>query len=199
VPHLHQPYETQRDRTDFDAEPAPLTFITAMDKAMPWRLQAACAGDERTWVIEPRGEKLSPASILWRLEICAGCPVRVECLTFSYSTPEESVGIWGGTSSNERRQTLTNMTLNWLGTGRKAAVAEAVALLEASLPERLEGWRVRAAAKLAERSLKRFPRTQAWHLHGPGPGRGHRGPVALLAAELGVSRSTAWRRLRAAA
>ena len=30
-----------------------------------------------------------------------------------------------------------------------------------------------------------------------GPGRGHRGPIALLAAELGVSRSTAWRRLTA--
>jgi hypothetical protein len=30
-----------------------------------------------------------------------------------------------------------------------------------------------------------------------GPGRGHRGPIALLAAELGVSRSTAWRRLKA--
>lgn len=30
-----------------------------------------------------------------------------------------------------------------------------------------------------------------------GTGRGHRGPIALLAAQLGVSRSTAWRRLKA--
>lgn len=31
---------------------------------------------------------------------------------------------------------------------------------------------------------------------GPGPGRGHKGPIALYAERHGVSRSTAWRRLR---
>jgi WhiB family redox-sensing transcriptional regulator len=58
---------------------------------------------------------------------------------------------------------------------------------------RAEGRIRRVDQLLAEReqSLKRF------HLGGSGgPGRGHRGPIATLAAELGCSRSTAWRKLR---
>ena len=45
----------------------------------------------------------------------------------------------------------------------------------------------------ADAPLKRF------YVHGPGPGRRHRGPIAIYAATHGVSRSTAWRRLKVAA
>ena len=45
---------------------------------------------------------------------------------------------------------------------------------------------------------KETPRSKRPML-GPGPGRGHKGPIALYAAEHGVSRDTAWRRLRKAA
>jgi hypothetical protein len=44
-------------------------------------------------------------------------------------------------------------------------------------------------ATLAER--ERTVNVFTWGDPG-GPGRGNRGPIALLAAELGVSRSTAW-------
>jgi Transcription factor WhiB len=119
-----------------------------------------------------------------------------------------SSGIWGATTEQERWHV------------RDLPEGEAADLLEATMERRIDGriaaWRELVSARrahggghgrfdkaimaiLAEREVKRFPRTQAWHLHRPGPGRGHRGPIALLAAELGVSRSTAWRRLRAAA
>jgi hypothetical protein len=52
--------------------------------------------------------------------------------------------------------------------------------------------------KLVDALLAERRKVTRFDLGNPGgPGRGHRGPIALLAAELGVSRSTAWRRLRA--
>ena len=37
--------------------------------------------------------------------VCAGCPVRLECLTWALSVREPH-GVWGGASEGERKQML---------------------------------------------------------------------------------------------
>ena len=104
--------------------------------------------------------------------------------------------------------------------------SERLRLLEATLPERLrirtEAWRAALAVRLAtsgtitlrdrraaallgvelppkpKRKRPKRRRIGRFKLGGqPGPGRGHRGPIASYVAEHGCSRDTAWRRLRA--
>jgi WhiB family redox-sensing transcriptional regulator len=36
-------------------------------------------------------------------QVCAGCPVRAECLELALSMPQRPAGIWGGTTERERR------------------------------------------------------------------------------------------------
>jgi hypothetical protein len=128
--------------------------------------------------------------------------------------------VWGGSTTIERAEALRirrNSAL-WLGEGRRQLVADAVDLPEATLHERLEGWRAKRAAidpeelpglmrrernraaLLLQRYAPRAKPVKRFEQGNPGgPGRGHRGPIALLAAELGCSRSTAWRRLKSEA
>lgn len=44
-------------------------------------------------------------------EVCAGCPVRVECLDYALDDPS-IVGIWGGTSARERSRLRAGVTRN---------------------------------------------------------------------------------------
>jgi hypothetical protein len=168
----------------------------------------------------PNRPKLESGALLLPLLICERCPVRHECLVESlepvwYTRREETDerpeavtqrwvdGVWGGTLMLDR----------WAV--RDLPVADAVEHLEASYAERLQ---VRIAEYQRNRSRNRakgrnvpfskavdallaerepLPKTCQFGQGNPGgPGRGHRGPIALLAAELGVSRSTAWRRLQ---
>jgi len=62
-----------------------------------WRLGAACAEvDPELWFPE-RGDGAEVAK-----RICAGCPVRAQCLAFALQT-NEGIGVWGGVSGRERR------------------------------------------------------------------------------------------------
>ncbi len=65
-----------------------------------WMDQAACAAhdDPDLWFAE-QGEQERQQQALG---ICAGCPVRVACLTHVLSLPPQS-GIWGGTTEDQRR------------------------------------------------------------------------------------------------
>lgn len=63
-----------------------------------WRDQGACRGaDPALWFPE-RGQSCVEAKT-----ICAGCPVRGECLDFALDLGEK-FGIWGGKSERERRR-----------------------------------------------------------------------------------------------
>ena len=67
--------------------------------AVEWQAQAACKNISQPDIFFPgRGESSAPAKA-----ICAGCPVRAECLDYALSHGER-VGIWGGTSERERRR-----------------------------------------------------------------------------------------------
>lgn len=62
-----------------------------------WFAEAACRGRRKEIFFPTRGETTAPAKT-----ICAGCPVRAECLDYALANHEHH-GIWGGTSEQERR------------------------------------------------------------------------------------------------
>jgi WhiB family redox-sensing transcriptional regulator len=66
-----------------------------------WRSAAACrsADPELFFPISDSGKSLK--QIAKAKAICAGCPVRRECLTFALRT-QQVYGIWGGTTEKER-------------------------------------------------------------------------------------------------
>lgn len=63
-----------------------------------WRKHGACRGADPEIFFPSRGEATAEAK-----EICAGCPVRGECLDFALDIGEK-FGIWGGKSERERRR-----------------------------------------------------------------------------------------------
>ena len=81
-----------------------------------WTERAACIGEEELFGAEGVGPtqrlEASSATQLLKLLICAGCPVRVQCLrsaldppALSPNSPAREWGIWGGTDDWERGQT----------------------------------------------------------------------------------------------
>jgi WhiB family redox-sensing transcriptional regulator len=60
-----------------------------------WISRAACAGVDSSLFFPAKGENLDAA-----MAICAGCPVKTECLTFALE--HDCQGIWGGTTARER-------------------------------------------------------------------------------------------------
>ena len=48
-----------------------------------------------------KGDRITPAR-----KVCRACPVRIECLDYALTEfdRETDVGVWGGTSVNERRE-----------------------------------------------------------------------------------------------
>ena len=69
------------------------------DLGLSWRRQAACAGFPTGWFFPRSGPPSETTTRARRL--CAGCPVRGACLEHALDAPEE-LGIWGGTTGNER-------------------------------------------------------------------------------------------------
>lgn len=64
-----------------------------------WFDEAACRGVDPGLFHPARGDYAVERNAL---AICAGCPVRDQCLTHAV-THHELHGIWGGTSARERR------------------------------------------------------------------------------------------------
>lgn len=68
-----------------------------------WRLDAACftADSSLTSTMYPthaEGDDVDRAKA-----VCAGCPVRDECLEFAMATNQDH-GVWGGLSEQDRRR-----------------------------------------------------------------------------------------------
>jgi len=64
-----------------------------------WRPRAACRTADPD-LFFPGGADV-PTATVRALEICAGCPVREECLAFAVETGQRA-GIWGGHTEDER-------------------------------------------------------------------------------------------------
>ena len=75
-------------------------MITIPDQG--WRRLAACrdADPELFFPVSASGPSLD--QITQAKAICAGCPVRRQCLAFALDTRQDH-GVWGGMSEQERR------------------------------------------------------------------------------------------------
>jgi len=74
------------------------------DPALPpriaWRQQAVCRGLDPDMFV-PGTE--SDDTVGDAVAVCAGCPVRLDCLAEALADPR-IVGVWGGTTTWERRE-----------------------------------------------------------------------------------------------
>jgi WhiB family redox-sensing transcriptional regulator len=68
-----------------------------------WMESAACRGEDLVLFFGPEGERQPERDIRESRAkaVCAGCPVRADCLSFAMSRPEKS-GLWGGLGEEER-------------------------------------------------------------------------------------------------
>ena len=77
---------------------------------MSWRSEAACDGANPDIFFlgygstEGRGHaSLNKTAKARAMELCAGCPVTDECLTYALALPlSDDFGIWGGTTELQR-------------------------------------------------------------------------------------------------
>lgn len=67
-------------------------------KPQPWMRHAACRGLDTNIFFPDRGDDYRPAK-----RICNECPVREQCLEYSFEIPQV-IGIWGGITGKERRK-----------------------------------------------------------------------------------------------
>lgn len=73
-------------------------FMRAWTPRPDWYNHAACRGVNPNLFHPQRGETVAYAK-----QVCRGCPVAVECLTYA-ETEGERQSVWGGLSALERRQ-----------------------------------------------------------------------------------------------
>jgi WhiB family transcriptional regulator, redox-sensing transcriptional regulator len=66
-----------------------------------WRAAGACASADPDLFFPVSGTGKAAEQAARACQICAGCPVRGQCLEFAVETGEME-GIWGGTTPDER-------------------------------------------------------------------------------------------------
>jgi len=74
-----------------------LGLLDFIDPAPTWFASAKCRGNTSDFYPE-RGQSAAAAKV-----ICAGCPVRQDCLDYAIAK-RETRGIWGGLAPVERRR-----------------------------------------------------------------------------------------------
>jgi WhiB family redox-sensing transcriptional regulator len=70
-----------------------------------WQWRGACRGEDSGLFFAPNHQEIRDEKVVRESRakaICAGCPVRVECLEYAVRTREPH-GIWGGLNELERR------------------------------------------------------------------------------------------------
>jgi WhiB family redox-sensing transcriptional regulator len=65
-----------------------------------WRDLAACRGKPTAWWFPDRGDTFE---LVLARRVCAGCPVRSECLAFALGEPDIE-GVWCGMTAQQRRR-----------------------------------------------------------------------------------------------
>lgn len=85
-----------------DAEPFDLLGLLLepadVDADDDWRYQAVCASTDPEVFFPEKGGSTREAK-----KVCAGCPVREQCLQWAIATGQ-GFGVWGGMSERERRK-----------------------------------------------------------------------------------------------
>lgn len=75
-----------------------------------WRESAACRSAEPELFFPVSSQGQSATETEHAKAVCAGCPVRRECLQFALAT-RQAYGVWGGMSESERRTHLRTASL----------------------------------------------------------------------------------------
>jgi len=71
------------------------------DYATEWRAAGACRSADPELFFPIAQGSAADRQISTALRVCAGCPVRQQCLDFAMQSGEAH-GIWGGTTADER-------------------------------------------------------------------------------------------------
>lgn len=77
-----------------------LPSLEDLIKRPAWMSQGSCKGEDLDLFFPRRG--VTPATMARAREVCAGCPVRTECLEYA-DADAEIMGVWGGTTERDRR------------------------------------------------------------------------------------------------
>ena len=77
--------------------------MTATGSAVNWRSSAACLSADPDLFFPISSTGPAERQIARAKVICAGCPVRVQCLDFAL-THDQTHGIWGGTTAEDRQR-----------------------------------------------------------------------------------------------
>lgn len=75
-----------------------LELPTLVARSEDWTTLAACKGMPADLFFTERGKSTAEAKA-----VCAGCPVREQCLDYAMANTER-FGVWGGLSEHERRR-----------------------------------------------------------------------------------------------
>jgi WhiB family transcriptional regulator, redox-sensing transcriptional regulator len=81
--------------------PRRLSAETVTMPGWDWRLLAACRHADPELFFPVSGSGPSLDQVTQAKVICAGCPVRRQCLAFALDTRQDH-GVWGGMSEEER-------------------------------------------------------------------------------------------------
>src|SRR3978361_2516851 len=95
-PHLSLVPDTYDGIRDPESHAPFAGLIAAGDES--WRLDGLCAETDPEAFFPEKGGSTRDAK-----RVCAGCPVRLECLEYALGN-DERFGIWGGLSERERRR-----------------------------------------------------------------------------------------------
>ena len=132
--------------------------ITEALQRRAWVTEALCArppNDSLPWIRERSNGRETPASVLACLEVCARCPVRIECLTDTVGETAITItGTFGGTTTSDRTAAVPEAHRSYkrdlpayhhlTDRDEREIRTRAAAALEASFGERLEDWRRKA-------------------------------------------------------
>lgn len=83
----------------------PLPDLNEVFRKPAWMELGACRGMDTAIFIPTSRRPHRTAKA-----VCAGCPVRTECLEYAMAD-ESCVGVWGGTSTTERQAMREGMAL----------------------------------------------------------------------------------------
>ncbi len=130
--------------------------ITEALQRRAWVTEALCArppNDSLPWIRERSNGRETPASVLACLEVCARCPVRVECLADAVGETAITItGTFGGTTTSDRTAAIAEAHRAYkrdhpaylTDIDEREIRTRAAATLEASFPDRLQDWRRKA-------------------------------------------------------
>lgn len=72
-----------------------------------WHQRGACVDHPNEEIFHPTNEQKND---LAAKSVCARCPVSAQCLKAALAMPQNVTGIWGGTTTKERRAMRAGLT-----------------------------------------------------------------------------------------